>query len=298
MPPLIPNLNLLRFRRACSIAVTLSVLLSVSLFAAPTVDLDAELARTSGLNQPLLLLVIDSGNSREDQEVHALFDTTAKKFRDDGFSFTVLDISVSRNRATATRFHLIDTPLLLCLSARGLIVSRDEKPVTKTILLRRIADAPKLSTVLDGQFAMLEKAVTRNPVSGPGSAEAHFELAEFLNGRKNRREAIPHFSFVAHSDSPDVARRVRAWVALAEAHLWIAEPEKARHEASDLIAVLGPKNPEAMAGGNLVLGLQDATGKRFALARREFEAAIGAAPDSEFGKRAAAQLAALPAPAK
>ena len=88
--------------------------------------------------------------------------------------------------------------------------------------------------------------------------------------------------------------RVQAWVALARAHLWIAEPEKGRHAAKDLIAVLGPKTPEALAGGDLVLGLQDTNGKRTSLARAEFEAAVSAAPNSIFAQQAAEALAQLP----
>jgi len=103
---------------------------------------------------------------------------------------------------------------------------------------------------------------------------------------------------VARSESANPARRIRAWVELARAHLWIAEPEKGRHEAEDLIAVLGPKAAEARAGGNLVLGLQDANAKRFAVARRELEAAIAAAPESDYAKQAAEAIAKLPGEGK
>jgi hypothetical protein len=118
-------------------------------------------------------------------------------------------------------------------------------------------------------------------------------LADFLLSHQNPREAIPHLAN-ARSESANPDQRVRAWVELARAHLWIAEPEKGRHEANDLIAVLGPKIAEAQAGGNLVLGLQDANAKRFALARRELEAAVAASPESEYGKQAAEALAKLP----
>jgi hypothetical protein len=85
---------------------------------------------------------------------------------------------------------------------------------------------------------------------------------------------------------------------MARAHLWIGEPEKARHEAKDLIATLGPTASEAIAGGNLVLGLQDITAKRYELARREFQAAIAAAPQSAYAAAAADELANLPKESK
>ena len=89
-----------------------------------------------------------------------------------------------------------------------------------------------------------------------------------------------------------------AWVALARTHLWIAEPEKGRHEAQELMTVLGPKSMEAYAGCYLALGIQDGSAKRIALARREFQAAMAAAPQSVYAKQAAQALAALPGEAK
>ena len=68
--------------------------------------------------------------------------------------------------------------------------------------------------------------------------------------------------------------------------------------AKDLIATLGPKSPEAVAGGNLVLGLQETRAKRVALARREFAAAIAAAPQSVYAKQAADAVAKLPTEVK
>ena len=56
--------------------------------------------------------------------------------------------------------------------------------------------------------------------------------------------------------------------------------------------------PRTIAGGNLALGLQDATAKRFTLARKEFEAAIAASPDSAYAKQATAALAQLPKESK
>jgi hypothetical protein len=99
---------------------------------------------------------------------------------------------------------------------------------------------------------------------------------------------------LSQSDEISTRLRIDAWVSLCRAHLWIGEPEKARHEAKDLIATIGPTSPEAIAGGNLVLGLQDITAKRYALAHDEFEAAIAAAPRSTYADTAANELAHLP----
>ena len=99
---------------------------------------------------------------------------------------------------------------------------------------------------------------------------------------------------IAHAETADVHLRVTAWAALARAHLWIAEVEKGRHAANDLLATLAAKTPEALAGAKLVYGLLDARSKRTALARQEFTAAIAAAPQSSFAKEAAEELAKLP----
>jgi hypothetical protein len=250
-----------------------------------TPDLDAEIARASNLRQPILILVIESGQSRADDRASALFENAALK----GIVPVLLDISNSRNRAVATRFHVTNTPLLLGLSPMGLIVTRDEKPLTKEMLRNRIADVERQAPDLDAKLKSLKLAALTEQIN----PAAELALADFLLSHQNPREAIPHLAN-ARSESANPDQRVRAWVELARAHLWIAEPEKGRHEANDLIAVLGPKIAEAQAGGNLVLGLQDANAKRFALARRELEAAVAASPESEYGKQAAEALAKLP----
>jgi hypothetical protein len=272
-----------------AIAASLAVCRSESLTASAP-DLDAEIARASSLRQPVLVLVIESGLSRADDRARALFETAPVN----GIVPVLLDISNSRNRATATRFHLTKTPLLLSLSPMGLIVTRDEKPLSKELLRNRIADVEQKSPALDAKLTSLRQAAVTQQINPP----AELALADFLLAHQNAREAIFHLSMLASFKDNDPARRIRAWVELARAHLWIAEPEKGRHEANDLIATLGPKFPEARSGGNLVLGMQDTNGKRFSVARQEFEAAIAAAPDSEYAKQAAEALAKLPRESK
>jgi hypothetical protein len=256
------------------------------------VNLDAEIARASNLQEPILLLVAESGLSRADHRARALFEALA--VTNDGLVSVSLDLSISRNRAAATPYHITNTPVLLGLSPRGLIVSRDGTPVTKKLLQERINDVAPRGRELDAKFASLEDKLAK----AGNKAAAQLELADFLLAHQNAREAIPHFAAVAHSQSANVDQRIRAWVDLVRAHLWIAEPEKGHHEAEDLLAVLGPKTAEARAGGNLVFGIQDANAKRGELARREFQAAIEAAPQSVYAKEAAEALAKLPAPAK
>jgi tetratricopeptide (TPR) repeat protein len=252
-------------------------------------DLDAEIARAAGLQRPILVLVAESGQSHADDHARTLFQTLPAE--NNGIVFILLDLGISRNRAEAARFHITDTPVLLCLSPRGLIVSRDAEPITHALLTRRVGEVAQKGPELDAKLDLLAQAASQNP----NDAQARFEMANFFLAQRNDHEAIPHLESVAHNEATDPPLRIRAWTALARAHLWIAEPEKARHEAQDLIAVLGPKMPEARAGGNLVLGLQDAANvKRIPLARHEFEEAIAAAPNSVYGKQAAEELAKLP----
>src|SRR5262249_38000319 len=123
----------------------------------------------------------------------------------------VLDLSVSRNRATATRFHAFETPVLFCLSPRGVIVSRDESPLAKELVLKRIDEIGPKAFELDAELATLEGQVTKDNAD----AKARLALADFLQRRQNMREAIPHLSAVVHSDQADRALRIRAWVDLA-----------------------------------------------------------------------------------
>ena len=258
--------------------------------AAGGLNLDAGSARARELKRPLIILVAELGQSRADDEACASFESPSVKATHDRSMTVVLDISVSRNRATATRFHVTETPVLLCLSSRGIIISRDEKRITKSLVLKRIEEARQESPELDGQLVSLEKAAG----NGANDVAAQFQLTDFLLDHHNSFEAIPLLATIAHSEANASALRIRAWVALARAHYWIAEPEKGRHEADALLATLGPRTPEARAGGEFALGLQDASAKRPALARQEFEDAIAAAPDSPYGKQAAAALANLP----
>ena len=225
---------------------------------------------------------------RGDDESH--FEFIEQQAEKDKIRFVILDIGNSRNRATATRFHVVSTPLLVCLSPRGVIVSRLDLPLTKNDVVMRFSELVVQAPQLDAKLTALEAALAKNSAA---PAE-QLELAAFLLKQQNQREAIPHLAAVAHADAADNTDRIRAWVDLARAHLWIAEPEKGRHEAQRLIATLGKEHSEATAGGNFVLGMQDANGKRFELARRELHEAIAAAPKSSYAQEAAAALAKLP----
>lgn len=254
------------------------------------VDFNASLARASELKQPMIVLVAELGQSRADDTAVSFFESKTVKDMSQDAVMVLLDISDSRNRATATRFHVSETPMLLCLSSRGVIISRDQKPITRNLMSKRIGEATRQGPQLDAQFDALSNAARREP----GDFAAQFALTDFLLDHHNAVEAIPALAAIAHSESNAPAVRIRAWVALARAHLWIAEPEKGSHEAEALIAELGAQNSEARAGGQLVLGFYDSASKRPALARQEFKAAIAAAPESLYGKQAAQALANLP----
>jgi hypothetical protein len=262
--------------------------------AASAVDLDTHLARASQLRLPILVLVTESGLSQADDHARAVFETATAKGKNSGIEHVLLDVSISRIRAESARFHVTNTPLLLCLTPKGLIVTRDQRPITKELVLDRIAEVVQRAPGLDAKLALLENAAAKNG----NDAAAQLELADFLLAQQNARESIPLLASVARSESADTTQRVRAWVELARAHLWIAEPEKGRHEAQELMTVLGPKSMEAYAGCYLALGIQDGSAKRIALARREFQAAMAAAPQSVYAKQAAQALAALPGEAK
>ncbi len=262
--------------------------------SAATPDLDAEIARAFQLQRPILLLVAESGLSKADDQAVALFETLAVKYNRDGVVAVLLDVSVSRNRVEAAWFHATNTPVLVGLSPRGVIISRDQMTLAKELVLSRIEEIKQRARELDAKFASLAEAAGQDG----NDATAQLRLADFLLAQKNAREAIPHLEIVARNEAADTTLRVRAWVELARAHFWIMEAEKGRHEANDLIAILGPKTADARAGGNLVLGMQDANPRRMALARRELEAAIAAAPDSVYAKQAAEALAKLPGEAK
>jgi len=262
--------------------------------SAATPDLDAEIARASQLQRPILLLIAESGLSKADDQALALFATLAVKNSRESIVSVLLDVSISRNRVEAAWFHATNTPVLVGLSPKGVIITRDQRPLTKELVLSRIEEIKQRAQELDAKFASLEEAAAKDG----NDATAQLALADFLLAQKNAREAIPHLEVVAHNEAADTTVRVRAWVELAGAHFWIMEVEKGRHEANDLIAILGPKTPDARAGGNLVLGMQDANPRHMALARRELEAAMAAAPNSDYSNQAAEALAKLPGEAK
>jgi hypothetical protein len=240
----------------------------------------------------MLVLITESGKSDADDSARNLLDAPNLGGKANEIVPILLDLRTSRNRATAARFHALETPVLFCLSPRGVIISRDEKPLTKDLVLKRIDEAEPRARELDAKLAMLEAPVIKNG----DDVNARLALAGFLQERQNMREAIPHLASVAHSDSDKLKPelRIRAWVDLARAHYWTAEPEKGRHEAEDLIAAWGARIPEARAGANLVLAGQDARAKRTARARQEYEKAIAAAPDSDYARQARDELAKLP----
>jgi hypothetical protein len=262
--------------------------------SAATPNVEAEIARASQLRRPILLLAAESGQSRADDQAVALFETLAIKDNRESVVSVLLDVSISRNRVAAAWFHATNTPVLVGLSPGGVIITRDQMPLTKELVRRRIAEIKERGPELDANFASLAEAAGRVGTD----AAAQMRLADFLLGQSNAREAIPHLEVVAHNEAADTTVRVHAWVELARAHFWIAENEKGRHEANDLMARLGPKTPNARAGGNLVLGMQDSNPRRMALARRELEAAIAAAPNSDYARQAAEALAKLPSEIK
>lgn len=265
--------------------------------AGGVVDVDDVIAQAAKANRPMVILIGEFGPHGADRTTYDLLDNLIElgapniKGHGSGTEQLALDLSISRNRATAARYHLARPPILVCLSPHGLIVSRDEGAITADLYVHRMDGLVQRGADLDAEFARLT-ALQPAEFKAPLSKET--ALAEFLLAHQNAREAIPFLTVLAASDQTATASRIDASVLLSRAHLWIGEPEKARHEAKALIATLGPAAPEAIAGGNLALGLQDSSAKRFALARREFQAAIDAAPDSAYAKQAQTSLAELP----
>jgi hypothetical protein len=259
--------------------------------ATATPDLNASLAQAAAAARPTIILIVESGQSRADDRAHALFDAMEASGQLQNVLPLLLDLGASRNRATAARFHATNTPVLLGLSPKGLIVTRDEKQITKELILNRIAEVARRSPDLDTKFAAL-LAVTQKEGNSPA---AELELGDFLLSISNAREAIPHFEKIAQDTSAATNLRVCAWVDLVRAHVWIAELEKARHEADNLIATLGPTSPEALAAGKFALGLEEIAAKHQKVARQQLQAAIAAAPESDYAKQAAATLKSLSA---
>jgi hypothetical protein len=252
------------------------------------VDLDPAIANAHG--HPIVLLIGEFGPAGKDCSSRGLLTDPAVQDLKDGCDLLTIDLGISRNRAAAARFHTVQTPVLVCLSSKGIVVSRDVGNIDGNLLIKALAGLSSRAADLDAKFDALQNAVASNNTD----PTARLALANFLLNQGNDREAIPFFKAVADADAVETGMRVEAWVAMARCHLWIAEPEKARHDAKALIAILGPNSNEAIAGGNFVLGLQDATAKRFTLARQEFEHAVSAAPESVYARQAAASLSQLP----
>ncbi len=167
-------------------------------------DIDAELARAKETKQPLAIFIAVRGDDA------SLFDFAMQQAAKVGIRFEIVDIGYSRNRATAMRFHLGETPLLVCLTPHGVIVSRTEPPQTKELILKRFAELIEQAPQLDAKLAALDAEVAKKPAD----AAAHLQLADFLLKQQNAREAIPHLAAVAHADENDPTQRVRAWVEL------------------------------------------------------------------------------------
>ena len=248
--------------------------------------LDAAYARASGSHLPLVLLVAEPGATRADDNAWAMLRNSELRKTTNQVLASRLDMSISRNRAQLARFHVIRTPLLLCLSPQGILVSRDVPPITEKLISTRIKELVRRAPELDAKFASLEQAVGRDT----NNAAARSALADFLLGQQNALEAIPHLEVIAHSATNPVNQRTRAWIELARAHLWVGEPEKASQEAQSLDAALGARDPQARAGSKLILGIHDTNLKRPDQARQEFQAAIDLAPGSPYAREAAQLL--------
>jgi hypothetical protein len=255
---------------------------------APAVDVDAALAAGLKEGRSVLIVIAESGRSPADDRSLLLGHPPADV---GGLGVLAVDIANSGNRAAAARFHALEGPVLVVLSPRGVILSRDEGEVTAALVLRRAEEAEKVGPEVDRELARLEAA-------GGDDVSSKVALAEFWRVHGNAREAIPYYRAVAHLGGAEMGVRVRAWVDLVRAHQWIVEPEKGRHEAKDLLATLGPTSAEARAGANLLLGIQDANAKRYARAREEFGLAVEAAPTSAYAKEAAGRAAKLRAEGK
>jgi tetratricopeptide (TPR) repeat protein len=256
--------------------------------AAPFDALAAAAAAAHQSNRPLAVLVVDPSRSDADRAARAAFQSAVAA--DPVAASVVLDLGVSRNRSAAAPLHALDGPTLECISPAGVIISHDPGVITAPLVRQRIDEAVRDSPAMDGALNRLRAAL----LTAPTDARAQMDLAAFFLAHQNDREAIPPLDALAHNANADLAARVHAWVEAGRAHLRIGEPEKARHSAQQLIATLGPTSPDAIAGGNLVRGLQDTRAKRFDRAADELRAAIAAAADSAYGKEAAELLAKLP----
>lgn len=291
-------------RRMISFAATMLVTAAAILFGGcqsapssrssepsdPSGTFAASLSRSAAAGRPVLLVITEPGHGDPAAVVRSAQDAVSGRAID----LVHLDLAVSANRAVAARFHPVETPVLVTLTPNGLIFGRDEGTVPAGRAAERVAEVIAGGAEADAKAVALQAAVTATP----NDAQARLTLADFLRSRHNAREAIQHLSAVADDVAAPTPLRVRAWVDLVRCRQWIIEPEKGRQAARRLIATLGPMSAEALAGGSLMLGVQDATAKRYPLARTEFQAAIDAAPTSTYADEARAAIARLPAGGK
>jgi len=244
-------------------------------------DLDAELARA---REKKCLAVVFVTESQSPIPARFLLEDPEVRARMEKHVLVDLDVNVSRSRAAAMRFHLRDTPtpFVVYLSSQGLELARDVKEITKAGVLRHIEEAEREGPKEDAVLAELEAVSAQDP----GDSGAHTAIAAVQVDLHDMQGAIPHLEKVARSERADLPLRVRSWVNLARAHYWIGENEKGLHEARDLMATLGPRSPEALAAGHLVIGIAHAAAGRREKALEELDAAIAAAPDSDYGRKA------------
>ena len=228
------------------------------------VDLGAEIAHAGEAKRPLVVLVGELGTNGADRTAAALLENRASNSHGDVMQFLKIDLGNSRNRSTAARFHLVQTPVLVCFSPMGVIVSRDQGPITAETLGKRLDDLPTRAADIDAQFASLLDALN----TSKQYLASRRDLAKFLLAHQNDREAIPyHLAELAGSDLAEPTDRANAWVSHCprppvdrRTGKGPAPKRKRSSQRSD------QATPDAIAGGNLVLGTQDATAKRFPLA--------------------------------
>ena len=281
----------IRSSRAALVLTTLGVWLAGCADHHPTDSPPTDpVAAALHRGRTVVVLIADPGRSAADRAAIASFPTGLPA----GATPVLLSLADSRSRAWAAPYHPSATePTAVALSPAGLLLSHADAadPVPGLyfgVSLRKGEDRDAAG--LDADYTAMRDAVTRSP----NDVNAREALIDFLLFLQNDREAIPHLDHVAHDTSADLAVRVRAWTELGRAHLWVGEPEKARHAAQALIAELGPRTPDAIAGGNLVRGLQDTKAKRYDRAGDELYAAVAASPQSPYGREAVTLLTELP----
>jgi len=248
-------------------------------------NLDAALLQAKERQLPIMVVVAEDGRSPADDEVMARFRNGEIRSHLGTTLLIVLDLGISRLRAETARFHIADVPLLIVISSRGIIESRDEAPFDDALVMRRLMYAEHIGFELDTRLAELEEHVA----ALPDDLHQRMKLIKFLISRRNASEAIPHLALVRTSEQADLPLRIQAAVEEAQAHFWIGEPEKGRHVAEELIATLGAQSPEARCAGYYALGAQDALGRHRERGLHELDQAITTAPDSEYGTKARAE---------